>query len=117
MVAAVTQQKCNRQVAGNNCYKGKLVIKALCSNYTIQLLEGNMDPAKIEASWTNGQTGKTYANVFALGSPCSFPKALQEGDEFYFTLDAPEQNCAVCEAYYPKPAKALAVHVLEKPCP
>ena len=116
LLAMVAQKKCNKGETAGACYKGRLEIKALCSNYTIQLLEGAIDPSKIEASWTDEHTGKVYTNVFALGSPCNFPSTLKEGDEFYFTLAAPGQNCAVCQAYYPKPAKALSITVVDKPC-
>lgn len=114
--AALFQQKCNREQAGTACYKGRLEIKGLCSNYTISVLEGNLDASKIEASWTDETTGKTYKNVFALGSPCSFPASLEEGQEFYFTLAETNEQCAVCQAYYPKPSKALSIKVLDKPC-
>lgn len=116
LLAMASQKKCNKAGRAATCYKGRLEIKALCSNYTIQLLEGAIDPSKIEASWTDEHTGKVYTNVFALGSPCNFPSTLKEGDEFYFTLAAPAQNCAVCQAYYPKPAKALSITVVDKPC-
>ena len=116
-VAVLFQQKCNKAKTGSSCYKGRLEIKALCGNYTIKLLEGKLDASQIEASWTDEHTKKTYSNVFALGSPCNFPDSLKEGDEFYFTLGTPPQDCAVCQAYYPKPAKALSITVLDKPCP
>jgi hypothetical protein len=96
-------------------YKGKLEIKALCMNYTIRLVEGTMDTSLIVANWTDENTGKAYKNVFKLGSPCSFPKNINEGDEFYFTIDSTTvQNCAVCMAYYPTPPKRLAIKVVEK---
>ena len=114
--AALSGQKCNRQTAVTNCYKGRLEIKGRCANYTIAVLEGAMDPSKIEASWTDEQTKKSYQNVFALGSPCSFPDSIAEGQEFYFTLAEPAQECMVCQAYYPKPSKALSIKVLDKPC-
>lgn len=117
LLAIVAQQQCNSKILAANCYKGRLEVKGICANYTIKLLSGKMDPSKLEASWTDEHTKKTYTNVFALASPCSFPSNLKEGDEFYFTLAAPEQNCAVCQAYYPKPSKALAITVLDKPCP
>ncbi|MDQ3278124.1 MAG: hypothetical protein M3Q06_07345 [Bacteroidota bacterium] len=113
---ALLQQKCNREPVVTNCYKGRLEIKALCANYTISVLEGNLDASKIEASWTDENTGKTYKNVFALGSPCTFPESLEEGKEFYFTLAETNNQCAVCQAYYPKPGKALSITVLDKPC-
>ena len=117
MAAALfSQAKCNKGKATANCFKGRLEIKGICSNYTISLLEGEPDTSKIVASWTDENTGKQYKNVFALGSPCSFPENIEVGQEFYFTLDAPDQNCAVCKAYYPVPPKSLAIKVLDKPC-
>lgn len=116
LLAFLAQQKCNKGKQSVTCYKGRLEIKALCGNYTISLLEGELDKSKIEASWTDEQTSKTYKNVFALGSPCSFPDSIQAGQEFYFTVEPTVQNCAVCQAYYPKPAKALSIKVLDKPC-
>lgn len=113
---ATTQVKCNREKIRADCFKGRLEVKGICSNYTIALLEGNLDASKIVASWTDENTGKTYKNVFALGSPCSFPANINEGQEFYFTLATPDQNCAVCQAYYPVPPKALAIKVLDKSC-
>ncbi|MBB1284647.1 hypothetical protein HRH25_09710 [Flavisolibacter sp. BT320] len=116
IIAAGLLQQCSPKPAASSCYKGKLVIKALCANYTIALMEGALDSSQIAPSWTDESTGKTYRNVFALGSPCSFPDSIQEGQEFYFTLAPKDSQCAVCMAYYPKPEKALSIKVLEKPC-
>ena len=114
---SLTSKKCNKNQAGNSsCYKGKLVVAGICSNYTIQLLDGTIDTTKIEANWKDDVTGKSYTKVFALGSPCTFPTTIKEGDEFYFTLDDSKQQCAVCMAYYPKPQKALSIKVIDKPC-
>ena len=110
------QQKCNAKKEGPACYKGRLEIKGICANYTIAVLEGDMDPSRLEATWTDENTSKTYRNVFALASSCSFPDTIQEGDTFYFTLSNTKEDCMVCQAYYPKPAKALAITVLAKPC-
>jgi hypothetical protein len=67
------------------------------------------------ASWKDESTGKIHTNVFALGSVCSFPANIKEGDEFYFTIDPdPVRNCAVCMAYYPKPPKSVAIKVVTK---
>lgn len=95
--------------------KGKLEIKALCMNYTIRLVEGNLDTSQVVAKWTDETTGKSYNNVFALGNPCDFPKTIKEGDEFYFTIGTEkEENCAVCMAYYPTPPKKLIIKVESK---
>lgn len=116
LAAASLYQPCSRPPAATNCYKGRLVIKALCANYTIALEEGKLDTMQIASSWTDENTGKTYQNVFALGSPCSFPDSIEEGQEFYFTLAERDNQCVVCQAYYPKPAKALSIKVLNQPC-
>jgi hypothetical protein len=107
----VTKNNCNKNNKAT-CYKGRLEIKGICSNYTIKLLEGNLDSTLISPSWTDEQTGKTYTNVFALGSPCSFPQSINQGDEFYFTIDTAKQNCNVCMAYYPIPEKKLAIKIV-----
>ena len=100
-----------------NCYKGKLEIKAACMNYTISVQQGTVDTALFAASWTNESTGKSYKNVFALDSRCTFPAAINEGDEFYFTIDSTAvQDCAVCLIYYPVPPKRVAIKVLDQPC-
>jgi hypothetical protein len=100
-----------------SCFKGRLEIKGACMNYTIKLLEGYLDTTLISKSWTNESTAKTYSNVFALGSRCSFPADIQEGQEFYFALDNTSvQNCAVCMMYYPVPPKQLSVKVLQAAC-
>ncbi len=112
-----TSATCNKKADGNICYKGRLEIKALCMNYTIKLLDGDMNPSLIEKAWSDESTGKAYTNVFALGSPCSFPANISEGDEFYFKIDSSDQqNCAVCLAYYPKPGRQLSIKVLTAAC-
>ena len=111
-----SSQTCKKNPSSSNCYKGRLEVKGICSNYTIKLVEGQLDNSKIVSNWKDDVTGKTYNNVFALGSPCTFPETLKEGDEFYFTIDTTKQQCAVCMAYYPKPEKSLSIKVLDKPC-
>jgi hypothetical protein len=106
-----TKPTCNKK-AKTGCYKGKLEIKGICSNYTIKLLEGNLDTSQIAANWTDEHTGKSYTNVFALGSPCTFPDSIKEGDEFYFIVDTARQDCNVCMAYYPIPGKKLPIKVV-----
>jgi len=96
-------------------YKGKLEIQGICMNYTVRLLEGNMDTSMITTNWTDAVTGKQYVSVFGLGSPCNFPATIKENDEFYFIIDkTSKQNCAVCMAYYPTPPKKLSIKVVEK---
>lgn len=108
--------KCGqKQKIETGTYKGKLEVKALCMNYTISVIEGNVDTSMVVANWTDESTGKSYKDVFGLGSPCTFPASIQQGDEFYFTIDTTQKkDCAVCMAYYPTPSKKLMIKVLEK---
>jgi hypothetical protein len=110
----ISANKCKNKTE-TDAYKGRFEVKGMCMNYTIKLLEGNIDTSKLVAEWKNEITGKTHNNVFALGSVCNFPPTINEGDEFYFTIDSTYvSNCAVCLAYYPKPAKSLAIKVVNK---
>lgn len=95
-------------------YKGRLEIKGICMNYTIGVLEGEMDTAKIEATWTDETTNKMYEDVFGLASPCTFPATIKEKDEFWFVIDDSTRSCMVCEAYYPTPGKKLAIKVVDQ---
>ena len=106
--------KCDKKTTDTK-YKGRLEIAGICLNYTIKLLEGNIDTSKIETHWTDEMTSKTYTDVFALVNPCVFPKNIKQGDEFYFKIDsAVKQQCITCLAYYPKPSKKLSIVVIEK---
>ncbi len=112
---SVPAQKCNDKKKDDSLYKGKLEIKALCMNYTIKLVEGNIDTSMISANWTDESTGKSYKNVFGLANPCDFPSTIEQGDEFYFKIDTvKDRNCAVCMAYYPTPPKKLIIKIVNK---
>ena len=121
MIALTLSAQKNCRNNNNNkesCFKGRLEIKALCSNYTIKVLQGNIDTTLVSANWIDENTGKSYTNVFALDSRCSFPKEMQQGEEFYFTIrENKDKNCIVCMAYYPVPPKRLSISVLKTPCP
>jgi hypothetical protein len=108
---------CGNKKTSANCYKARLEIKGICMNYTLTLLEGKMDPSLIEPNWTDENTGISYKNAFRLGSPCGFPSDLNVGDEFYFSIIEPNEECMVCEAYYPTPPKSISLRVLNQPCP
>ncbi|MDN3642005.1 DUF6174 domain-containing protein [Lutimonas halocynthiae] len=96
-------------------FTGKLVLKGICMNYVIEVLDGDMDQNLIENEWTNELTNVSYDNVFALGSYCSFPENIKEGDTFQFSIETNDinQTCAVCEAYSPTPNKSLKIKVCE----
>jgi len=119
LLAFSPQAVCNRQPLQAGCYKARLEIKGICMNYTIRVLEGNIDTSLVERFWQDENTGKKYERVFRLETVCDFPADLVEGAEFYFTVNpAPKQGgCNVCMAYYPTPPKSLAISVLKIPCP
>jgi len=98
------------------CFKGKLVLKGLCMNYVIQIIEGDVDKALYESSWQNPSTKTTYQNVFGLGSICTFPSTINEGDEFYFSIPKSSivQTCAQCMAYSPTPSKKISIEICNK---
>lgn len=111
----ISAEHCNRTEKSSEVFKGRLEIKAICMNYTVKLIEGNMDTSKIVSSWADETTKKIYNNVFALGNPCNFPATLKQGDEFYFMIDtANTKPCMVCMAYYPVPGKKLSIKIINK---
>jgi len=119
---AVHKESCKNKRADTGlvspgCYKGKLEVKGGCMNYTISIVSSNFDTSMAIANWTDESTGKAYKNVFALGSRCTFPDNINEGDEFFFEIDNTSvQNCAVCMMYYPVPSKKLSIKVIHDPC-
>jgi|TARA_B100001250_G_scaffold335219_1_gene301380 hypothetical protein len=95
-------------------YRGKLVVKGICMNYVIQVLDSDFDSYLLELNWTNEFSDISYNNVFALGSVCDFPEDINEGDEFNFIIDnTKENNCAVCLAFSPTPNKYLSITVID----
>ena len=109
---SVSAENCTKE-STEKTYKGRLEIAGICMNYTISVPEGNIDTSLIVADWTDDVTGKSYQNVFKLGSPCTFPATIKQGDEFYFVIDSSQaQNCAVCLAYYPTPKKTLPIKIV-----
>ena len=95
------------------CFKGKLVLKGICMNYVIQIIEGDVDKALYESSWQNPLTNTTYQNVFGLASTCTFPTTIKEGDEFYFSIPKNPivPTCADCMAYSPTPSKKINIEI------
>lgn len=115
VLAIASKDGCKKNKSTEGTFKGRLEIKGICMNYTIKVLEGNIDTSLVASNWTDETTGKSYTNVFKLGSPCSFPENIQQGDEFMFTIDTTgKKDCAVCMAYYPTPQKHLSITVTAK---
>ncbi len=103
--------QCEKQLNGP-LLKGKLAVNGICSNITITLVQGNLDPGQFENNWTDPTTGITYQNAFRLANPCQFPSHISEGDEFYFRVTTRlNETCATCQAFYPTPQTALAIQV------
>ena len=95
-------------------YIGILVLKGLCLNYAIEFLNPKDDNLElIETNWTDDEfSGKSYYNVFRLGSICSFPSNIKEGDKFSFNIISTyEDSCIVCKAYSPTPKKTIYIEV------
>ena len=112
IILSITASRCKDK---DGVYKGKLEVKGMCMNYTIRLVEGDLDPSRYVSEWKDETTGKTHTNVFALGSVCNFPDSIKQGDEFYFKIDSTYVgHCAVCMAYYPKPPKSIAIKIIDK---
>jgi hypothetical protein len=108
----LSSSDCSPKKAGSDKYKGKLEIAGICMNYTIRVVEGNVDASLLDANWTDETTKQSYTNVFKLGNPCQFPSTIKQGDEFYFTIDSSQAKpCTVCMAYYPTPSKAVSIKV------
>lgn len=98
------------------CFKGKLVIKGICMNYVIQVLQGDTSGLQMEKTWVDETSDKTYNQVFALASKCSFPD-MEEGAEFYFTVTGKdEKECNVCLAYRDVPIARNNIVVSKTPC-
>ena len=116
LMLTVSADQCGKKKnQAGGTFKAKLETKGMCMNYTFRLLEGNIDTSMINASWTDESTNKSYNNVFGLGSPCTFPKNIEQGDDFYFVIDTTQkQQCAVCLAYYPSPPRKLSIKVVAK---
>lgn len=116
-IAMQNNAQCNNQNKTDSCFKGRLEIKGICSNYVISVIEGNVDTAKVTGNWTDPESGKNYKNVFKLNSPCTFPEDIGEGDEFYFQFtNNMKDECIVCMAYRPVPGKKNMIIVSKLPC-
>ncbi len=112
-VLTASADQCGKKKVSSTRLKAKLETKAICSNYTLRITEGEIDSSLVVAEWTDENTNKSYKKAFGLANPCDFPKDIAEGQEFYFVIDtAKQKDCAVCMAYYPTPPKKLAIKVL-----
>lgn len=87
------------------CYKGKLIMRGLCGNAVVQVLDNNMPSSFYEASWKDPMTGVIYEKVMGNLNYCTFPGDIAENTIIYFTIEYPSEvpACAQCKAYSPSP--------------
>lgn len=95
------------------CYKGKLIMRGLCGNAVVQVLDPNMPSTFYEASWKDPMTGTVYEKVMGNLNYCSFPGDIKENTVIYFTVEYPNvPMCAQqCKAYSPSPEKRQYIRV------
>jgi hypothetical protein len=83
---------------------GRLVVDDPCGQFAIQVLDGQIDPAKVVASWTDTDNDSVYQNTFRVSGirdVCSFAAyTISKGDLFQFELDpnpstVPCNTCAI----------------------
>ena len=101
------------EIDDHKFYSGVLVVKGICMNYVIQVLDDDFPRDLLETNWINEFTEQEFQNVFALGSVCDFPEHIDEGDAFKFFIDDKANLCAVCLAYSPVPQKRVSITVVE----
>jgi hypothetical protein len=115
---ALSAFQCNNKIVpADGVLKGKLVIKEICAHYVVQVTNGKLDSSVVTNGWRDDKRNKTYDNVFTIANRCGFAdEKLEEGAEFEFMIDknpAPE-DCLVCMAFYPTPAKRHAIKIVKR---
>ena len=91
---------------------GKLVINVACGNYAVEVVSGNIDPAKVVAVWKQPGTGNVYSKVFAVSDACVFGQSgIKTGELFSFSLSDSTivQNCMSCDIAVALPPVSNAV--------
>ena len=65
VVLLIAVSGCDKQeTIANGCFKGKLVIKGICKNDVVQLVEGKSDALLVESSW-RGRRGRPCKDILA----------------------------------------------------
>ncbi len=104
--------QCKKNTPSRQVLTGKLIVNGPCDHYAIQLLNGSIDTANIEASWYDSDNGVTYPNAFSASNYCSFGNnGLKVGDTFSFQIDPNPmvQTCPVCMTAVAVPTKQNSV--------
>jgi hypothetical protein len=99
--------KSSQIVVNNNCYTGKLVIKGICGQRVIEVIDygkGQKGKLSVDTVWINPGKGEKFYNVFSVQNMCDFPSAIDQGDTFSFRIaDAKVKDCMNCMAYIAVP--------------
>jgi len=112
-ISLILLLSCEREAEPLYPHRGKLVLKGICLNHTIQFIGGQpIGLDKWEREWINPIDGKRWERVFRLENECDFPQSLEEGDEFWFRIVPPQPTCIKCKGYSPTPNKGIPIEVL-----
>jgi len=98
-----------------NCYKGRLENVPNCGAPVIKILEGDLSNIEHE-DWVNPANNESHDDVFVVKNYCDFYESrIEEGEEFYFVVKSSmeAQNCVICTALYPVPAKINVIKVVK----
>lgn len=102
--------QCTKKEPPAVLYKG-VVLYSVCGNVVIQ----TSGPDRIgENNWTdkNDPNLPRYDHVFTVANACEFG-VYSQGDTIGFVLTKPRaQQCAQCEIYVDKPARAYPIRVI-----
>ncbi len=109
---------CQPTTVTPSTYTGKLVLQKACGHLVIQVLDGSIDPGKVDPLWKDSVNDSTYINVFTVANQCTFPDNLAEGDTLSFQLDynPPPTSplCDECYVFYPTPPVSNYVRNVHK---
>jgi len=108
--------QCSKSDALRNtgtCFRGRLVKTHSCAGvYVVKILSNDKGNLQFEPTWTDEYSGTVYENVFTVDNLCDFPKTIQQGDEFTFSIaERDNDQCAVCYPYIPHPSKSNKITV------
>ena len=95
--------KPSKGVYPNGPFTGK-VVSHICTYYSIEILSGNMDPARYSKTWQD--MDGIYHNIFSAKNFCYLDTlGLYQNDtfEFYLIPDTSTQNCEACQVFEPLP--------------
>ena len=99
LVSSGFQCRRNNDSSSQNILTGRLVVNDPCGQFAIQVLDGQIDPDKVVASWTDTDNDSVFQNTFRVSgirNVCSFSAYnISKGDLFQFELD-PNPSIVSC---------------------